>query len=75
MGAPTERFQRGDVFIDYAFERVMFRWERATRQSFRKFYGEAKEDGIPHNNNLFNEAIRFGDEIDAVTYAAGKPKD
>jgi hypothetical protein len=75
MGIANKRFRMGDVFIDYDYENVMFRWEHATGKCFRKFYGENQEDEdeVPHDNGLLNEAIRFGDETDAQTYYAGKP--
>jgi hypothetical protein len=74
MGVSNERFRHGDVFVQHDFEDVMFRHEFSTRRFFRKFYGESKEDEVPHDNRLLNDAIRFGEEIDAKTYQAGKPR-
>jgi len=74
MGVSNERFRRGDVFVDHDFEQVMFRYEFSTRRFFRKFYGESKEDEVPHDNRLLNDAIRSGEETDAQTYQAGKPR-
>ena len=74
MGVPNERFRQGDVFIDYDFEEVMFRYDHRTQRFFRRFYGESKEDEVPHDNRLLNDAMQFGDETDANTYQAGKPR-
>jgi hypothetical protein len=74
MGVPSARFQQGDVFIDYDFEEVMFRYDAATQRVFRKFYGEAAENEIPHDNGLLNEAICGGEETDAKAYETGKAR-
>ena len=74
MGISNERFQQGEVFVDYDIEEVLFRYEPGTRRFFRKFYGESKEDEVPHDNRLLNDAIRFGDETDPETYYTGKPR-
>ena len=70
-----ERFSQGDLFIDYPSESVMFRWELAGRRYYRRFYGEPAETEVRSDNNLLNEAIRFGVEIDGATYAAGRTAD
>lgn len=63
------------VFVDYPFERVMFRCDPKSKGVYRKFYGENEDpQAVPDDNRLFNEALRFGDEITAAQYAAGKPK-
>jgi hypothetical protein len=67
----SKRFQKGDVFIDYDFESVLFRYEAATKTFFRRFYGEEKESAVPSDNRLLNDAIRMGAETDPVTYATG----
>jgi hypothetical protein len=72
MGVFDERFEQGDVYIDYSFEKVMFRYAFATGRCFRKFYGESEEDEVPYDNGLLNEAIRFGEETDAKVYYTGK---
>lgn len=73
MGVPPERFRDGDVFVDYPFEDVMFRYDHRTRRFFRKFYGESEEHEVSHSNRLLNDAQRFGDETDAEHYDIGKP--
>jgi hypothetical protein len=74
MPVSNDRFRQGDVFIDYDFEEVMFRYEFATRRCFRKFYGESEEKEVPYDNRLLNDAILGGTEIDAKTYQEGKPR-
>ena len=68
MAIANERFRDGDVYIDYAFEDVMFRYEHASKRFFRKFYGDAQEQAVPFDNALLNEAIRGGVEVDAQRY-------
>ena len=58
MVVKMDVFEIGDVYIDFPFERVKFRFEHATRKVYRRFYGEP-EDEIPHNSNLYHEAISF----------------
>jgi hypothetical protein len=72
VGVSSERFRSEDVFIDYDFETVMFRFEHSTRRFFKKLYGNSKEMEVASDNRLLNDAIRFGVETDAGTYAAGK---
>ena len=74
MGMGKEQFRDRDIFIDYDFEDVMFRYEPGSRRFFRKFYGESKEDEVPYDNRLLNDAMQFGDETDAKTYQVGKPQ-
>ena len=74
MGIPKEQFRDRDIFIDYDFEDVMFRYEHSTRRCFRRFYGESNENEVPHDNRLLNDAILGGSEIEAKTYQAGKPR-
>jgi hypothetical protein len=64
-----------DVFVDYELEEVMFRWDAHSGQVFRKFYGADTETLLTdHSNRLFNDVLRFGDEIDAAAYARGRPR-
>ena len=68
-------FREGqDVYIDYPFEDVMFRWEYQTHKVFRKFYGQGEVE-IDHTSNLFHEAISTGEPITAEQYAQGKSPD
>ena len=62
-----------DLFVDCQLEEVMFRWDAKAGQIFRKFYGADDETLLAdHTNQLFNEVLRFGDEVDAETYAHGR---
>jgi hypothetical protein len=74
MGIPSNQFLERDIFMDYAFESVLFRYEISTRRFFRKFYGEFDEKEVLFDNRLLNDARRFGEETDAKTYHAGKVK-
>jgi hypothetical protein len=66
-----ERFRAGDVYIEYSFEDVLFRYEYATRRFFRRFVGESTESEVAFDNRLLNDAIRFGDEVGSARYWAG----
>ncbi len=67
-----EVFRQGrDVYIDYPFEDVMFRWEHQTGKVFGKFYGQPERE-IERSSRLFHEAISAGQEISAHQYAVGK---
>jgi hypothetical protein len=50
MSVSSERFRRVDMFVDYDFEDVMFRYDAESRRFFRKFYGESHESEVPHDN-------------------------
>ena len=70
-----EVFREGhDVYLDYPFEDVMFRWEYQTGKVFRKFYGQAEVE-IDHTSNLFHEAMSAGQQITAKQYTQGKSAD
>lgn len=62
-----DAFLKGDVYIDYAFESVKFRYEKASGRVFRRFYGEA-EDEVEPSNPLYNDAIRTGAAITREQY-------
>lgn len=65
-------FDERDVYIDYPFEQVMFRWDHINKVIFRKFYTESEfSEVIPSGNRLFNDALRFGTEISAEDYKNG----
>lgn len=68
-----ERFDREDIFVVYSYEAVMFRWNFKEKKIYRKFYGEAESNqSVPEENKLFNESLRFGEEITAAEYWNGK---
>ncbi|CAM3997190.1 GTP pyrophosphokinase [Vibrio aerogenes CECT 7868] len=62
-----------DIFIDYPFEDVMYRWDSKNKKVHVKFYGkEESKNEVSHDNRLFNDALLFGNEITKDEYAAGK---
>jgi hypothetical protein len=68
-----KRLAQGDVYLDYAFEDVMFRWDQQRRLIFVKFDGESENNTpVPHDNRLFNDALRFGIEICKDEYLKGR---
>jgi hypothetical protein len=70
-----DAFREGhDVYFDYPFEDVMFRWEYQTHKVFRKFYGQAEVE-ISHASNLYHDAISAGRLITAEQYARGTSLD
>lgn len=69
-----ERFGREDIYVDYPFEDVMFRWDHLERVVYRKFYGEVETGPVPHDNRLYNDALLYGDEISRDVYLAGKQR-
>ena len=69
-----ERFRREDIYVDYPFEDVMFRWDHLERVVYRKFYGEVETGPIPHDNRLYNDALLYGDEISRDVYLVGKQR-
>lgn len=67
------RFSLEDVYVDYPFEQVMFRWDHTTSKIYRRLYGQAEfPESIPHDNRLFNDTLLFGDEISKEEYLQGK---
>lgn len=74
LGVDYAAFAAGDVFIDFPYEEVFFRFEKATGSVFRKFYGELTESEIPSSNNLFAEARIAGTQVSAQCYAKGRPR-
>lgn len=58
-----------DVFVDYPFEEVKFRWDHFHKKIYRRFYGKQEcTEPVPHDNRLFNDALLYGDEIDRQAY-------
>lgn len=58
-----------DVYVDYPFEEVMFRWDHAARRVFIKQYGEDEQNqSVTANDPLFNDALLIGDEITRQDY-------
>lgn len=64
-------FADHDVFIEYDFEDVMFRWDSEDKKIYRKFKNEPGEQEVPHDNKLFNDATLYGDVITSEQYFSG----
>jgi hypothetical protein len=58
---PTQAaFRGGDVYIDYPYEDVKFRFEKATGRVYRRWYRESEEMEIPYDSELYNDAHSRG---------------
>lgn len=64
-----EHFRQGDVYLDYPFEELKFRFEHATGKVFARFYGKP-EYQIEHSSQLFHDAISAGRTIKPEEYFA-----
>lgn len=78
MPVSTSKFLQGEVFIDYPQEEVMFHFDPASKRILRRFYDEDDETEIEIENQLYADAIRFGEETTAERYQssggrAGRP--
>jgi len=63
----------GDIYIDYPFEEVMFREDYKNQLIYKKFYTEYEIlTPVPYDNRLYNDALRFGEEITKEEYEKGK---
>lgn len=71
MGIPSAAFRAGDCYIEYAFEGVLFRYEKLTGRFFRKFYDE-RETEVPFDSELLNDSQRSGVQTTAERYASGR---
>ena len=60
-------YREGNVYLDYPFEDVKFRWEKETSKVFRRFYGEAEKE-ISCISNLFRDAMSAGKQITREEY-------
>lgn len=67
-------FAAGDVYIDYPFEEVMFRWDRAEEKIYRRFYGSREDGPVSHDNRLCNDALLYGEQISREVYLKGKAR-
>jgi len=63
----ADAYRAGDVYLDYPFEDVKFRWEKETKKVFRRFYGQAEAE-ISHTSNLYHDAISAGKLITREEY-------
>jgi len=68
-----ELFNKKDVYIDYPFEDVMYRWDHVEEKIYVKFYGkDESENTVTFDNRLFNEALLSGNEISRDEYLSKK---
>jgi len=71
-----ERFRQGDIYVEDPFEEVMFRYDYASNNIYKKFYGEKEiKKLVPHDNRLFNDTLLTGFEITKDEYLRGKERD
>lgn len=64
-----DAFQVGDVYLDFPYEDVKFRFEKATGKVFGRFYGQTEAE-IPPDSRLYHEAISAGRQITREEYFA-----
>jgi hypothetical protein len=57
----------GEVYLDYPFERVKFRWDNASEKVFRRFYGKP-ETQSSYESHLFRDAESTGKLITRDEY-------
>lgn len=62
-----DAFIKGDVYIDYAFEQVKFRWDKKLEKVYCRRKGEPEEECDP-TWSLYNDAIRTGKQITRNEY-------
>ena len=61
-------FMEGDVYIDYPYEDVKFRFEKETGKVYRRWYRESEEMEIPHDSDLYNKSHSRGWAITREEY-------
>jgi hypothetical protein len=71
MGIPNAAFKAGDLYIEYGFEKVLFRYEKKTARFYRKFYSDSHEHEIQHDSDLLCEAECSGVLTTAERYFTG----
>jgi hypothetical protein len=62
-----DAFQAGDVYIDFPYEDVKFRFEKRTRKVYGRFYGKPEHE-IDPKSVLYHEAISAGTLITREEY-------
>ena len=66
-----EEFSKRDIYVNYAFEDVMYRWDHREEKIYVKFYNKKESpEPVPHDNRLFNDALLYGEEITKEEYDA-----
>ena len=71
MGIPNSAFRTGDLYIEYWFEDVLYRYEKETGRYFRKFYKHSQEIEVPHDSKLLCDSICRGVLTTAERYFSG----
>lgn len=64
-----ELFQKGDVFLDYPFEEMKFRFDKASNKVFARYYFKPEVE-IKQSDSHFNEAVASGKVITEAEYFA-----
>jgi len=62
-----EAFAKGDVYLNYSFEDVKFRYENKTGRVFRRFHGQPEVEAS-YTSNLFRDAMSSGTLITREEY-------
>lgn len=70
MAVPNELFSRGDVYIDFPQEEMMFRFDHASGKVYRKFYWDTTEQMIAQTSSLFTESLSYGTPVTREHYNA-----
>ncbi len=71
MGIPISAFTKSDLYIEYAFEEVLFRYEFESERFFCKFYSDTEEHERRHDNRLLCDAELSGVLTTAERYSLG----
>ena len=71
MGIPNSAFRTGDLYIEYGFEDVLFRYEKKSGRFFRKYYRDTVESELPHDNKMLCDAELSGVLTTKERYTSG----
>ena len=75
MGIELSAFGSRDVYLDYDFEEVTYRWDHRTKTAYVKFYGaQESEKPVALDGRLYNDTVLFGREITREEYERGFPR-
>jgi len=72
-GVSMDAFEQGDVYIDFPFERVKCRYDKARDRLYTRFYGETEHE-VQWNDELFKAAIQNGTQITREDYFRDYPE-
>lgn len=68
-----DAFIEGDVYIDYRFEQVKFRWDKKLEKVFTRTKGQPEEE-CDAAWSLYKDAIRAGKAITREEYFSDPPE-